>query len=153
MIGLAKVDAQFISSSAARKPNPTHYRSKSYVTRRRHKRAKDVRWWCVVDCLRYISNRTREDKTQTRPQHPRSLGAGGSASPRLRPTCPTCWFKIACTIPSMYHINKKILRSSGIKTESVLEMAKGYPPGLRLLYSSGFERQPSRFDGMHALDR
>jgi hypothetical protein len=32
MIGLAKVDAQFISSSAARKPNPTHYRSKSYVT-------------------------------------------------------------------------------------------------------------------------
>jgi hypothetical protein len=50
-------------------------------------------------------------------------------------------------------ILKKILRSSGIKTESVSEIAKGYPPGLRLLYSSGFERQPSRFDGMHALDR
>jgi hypothetical protein len=56
-------------------------------------------------------------------------------------------------VPSMYHIKKKILRSSGIKTVSVSEMAKGYPPGLRLLYSSGFERQPSRFDGMHALDR
>jgi hypothetical protein len=26
-----------------------------------------------------------------------------------------------------------ILRSSGIKTKSVSEMAKGYPPGLRLL--------------------
>jgi hypothetical protein len=52
-------------------------------------------------------------------------------------------------------ILKILLHSSGIKTESesVSEMAKGYPPGLRLLYSSGFERQPSRFDGMHALDR
>jgi hypothetical protein len=42
---------------------------------------------------------------------------------------------------------KKILRSSGIKTKSVSEMAKGFPPRLRLLYSSGFERQPSRFLG------
>jgi hypothetical protein len=44
-------------------------------------------------------------------------------------------------------------RSSGIKTESVSEMAKGLPPRLRFLYSSGFERQPSRFNGLHALDR
>jgi hypothetical protein len=56
-------------------------------------------------------------------------------------------------VPSMYDIKKKLLRSSGLKTESVSEMAKGYPPGLRLLYSSGFERQPLRFNGMHALDR
>jgi hypothetical protein len=53
----------------------------------------------------------------------------------------------------VYIILKKILGSSGIKTESVSEMAKGFPPGLRLLYSSGFERHPSRFGGMHALDR
>jgi hypothetical protein len=59
-------------------------------------------------------------------------------------------------IPRTYQvciILKKILRSAGIKTESVSEMAKGFPPRLGILYSSGFERQPSRFDGLRALDR
>jgi hypothetical protein len=56
-------------------------------------------------------------------------------------------------VPYSIILKKKKLRSSGIKTEPVSEMAKGLPPSLRLLYSSGFERQPSRFDGMQALDR
>jgi hypothetical protein len=54
-----------------------------FVLIRRHKRAKDARWWwCVVDCgLNYLTE-TREDKTRTRT--PASAitrpAEGGSAS-------------------------------------------------------------------------
>jgi hypothetical protein len=53
------------------------------MLRRRKKRAKDVRWWCVVDCgLNHLRRNERLSKPHE-PQHPRSLAAGGSASSNL----------------------------------------------------------------------